>query len=53
MEETFGAAEGESFGGWLFPKGVEELDYLVMGEDAKESQDFSTNAADGNVAQLS
>ena len=23
----FGAAEGENFGGWLFPKGVEELDW--------------------------
>ena len=44
-EEIFGVAEGESFGGWLFPTRVEELDCLTMGDDVKESQEFSMDAA--------
>jgi len=45
MEEMFGAVEGESFGGWLYPKDVEEFDCLSMAEDVKEAQEFSRDAA--------
>ena len=47
MEQIYDAAEGESFGGLLFPKSVKELDCLAMGEDVEEAQIFSIDAARG------
>ena len=41
VEAIFGSAKGESFGGWLFTVGVEELDCLAVGQDVQESKEFT------------
>jgi hypothetical protein len=47
VEEIFVIAKGESFGGWLFPKGVEEYDCLAVGEEVEEAQKFFKDVVRG------
>ena len=47
MEETCGKVEGESFGGSLFPEGLEEFDCLAVGKNVEEAQKFYLNASGG------